>query len=370
MNIPLVDLGLQQREVAEEVEAGLAAVFEKTAFILGPQVAEFEEAYARFSGVAHCIGVANGTDALELVVRALGIGAGDEVIVPANTFIASALAVTRAGATPVFVDAEPEFHMIDADQLRDRIGPRCRAIMAVDLYGQVAPFEALEKIAADAGIHLIEDAAQSQGARRSEGSAGSFGAAAGTSFYPGKNLGAYGDAGAVLTRSDELADAIRKLRNYGGDVKYHHPETGFNSRLDTVQAVVLSAKLRRLARWNDERCEAAARYEALLRDVPQVVLPRVMPGNEAVWHLYVVRVPERDRVLSALHAAGIGAGIHYPIPCHLQGAYADLGHRPGDFPVAEAAAEEILSLPIYPGITEEQQDYVATVLAKALRAEG
>lgn len=368
MKVPLVDLALQQREVAADIEAGFAPVLEQTAFILGPQVAEFEEAFARFSDVRHCVGVANGTDALELVLRGLGIGAGDEVIVPANTFIASALAVTRAGAAPVFVDAEPDYYMLDTAQVRERIGPRCRAILAVDLYGQVAPFETLEKIASDAGLHLVEDAAQSQGARRGERRAGGFGAAAGTSFYPGKNLGAYGDAGAVLTESDALADTVRKLRNYGSDVKYRHPEMGFNSRLDTLQAVVLSAKLQRLNRWNAERREAAARYAALLADLPELGLPRVMPGNEAVWHLYVVRVPERDRVLAALHEAGVGAGIHYPTPCHLQGAYAHLGHRRGDFPAAEAASDEILSLPIFPGITEEQQEYVASALAKALRA--
>ncbi|MBW2419508.1 MAG: DegT/DnrJ/EryC1/StrS family aminotransferase [Deltaproteobacteria bacterium] len=368
MKVPLVDLSAQHREVAAEVEAGLAEVMANTSFVLGPQVAAFEEEFASFSGVGHCVGVANGTDALELVLRALGVGPGDEVILPANTFIASALAVTRAGAVPVFVDCDPVHHLIDADAVAGHITARSKALMAVDLYGQVAPFEALEPLCESRGIALVEDAAQSQGARRNGRVAGGFGAAAGTSFYPGKNLGAYGDAGAVLTDRDDLAERVRRLRNYGSEVKYEHPELGFNSRLDTLQAVVLSAKLRRLARWNEERRRAAALYDALLGDLADVKRPAVLPGNEHVWHLYVVGVPERDRVLSMLQESGIGAGVHYPLPCHLQGAYADLGYREGSFPVAEAAAREILSLPLFPGISAEQQERVVGVLKEALRA--
>jgi dTDP-4-amino-4,6-dideoxygalactose transaminase len=221
-------------------------------------------------------------------------------------------------------------------------------------------------VADEAGLAVIEDAAQCQGAKQNGRGAASFGRIAGTSFYPGKNLGAYGDAGAVLTDDAELADKVKKLRNYGSEVKYHHPETGFNSRLDTIQAVVLSAKLKRLARWNQERRDGAARYADLLADTPGVVLPGTLEGNEHVWHLFVIRVPERDRVLSALHAAGIGAGIHYPVPVHLQGAFAELGHREGDFPVTERAASEILSLPLFPGITEAQQVEVAKQLRTAL----
>jgi dTDP-4-amino-4,6-dideoxygalactose transaminase len=330
-------------------------------------VAAFEEEFASFSGVRHCVGVANGTDALELALRALGVGPGDEVVLPANTFIASALAVTRAGGVPVFVDCDPVHHLIDPGAAAARITPRTRALMAVDLYGQVAPFEELEPLCEARGIALVEDAAQSQGARRNGRSAGSFGAAAGTSFYPGKNLGAYGDAGAVLTDRDDLAERVRRLRNYGSEVKYEHPELGFNSRLDSVQAVVLSAKLRRLSGWNELRRAAAARYDALLANVAEVKLPATLPGNEHVWHLYVVAVPERERVLAFLQESGIGAGIHYPLPCHLQGAYADLGYRAGSFPVAEAAAGEILSLPLFPGITAEQQERVVAVLREALR---
>jgi dTDP-4-amino-4,6-dideoxygalactose transaminase len=369
MQIPLVDLKAQHLEIAEEVERGFASVLEQTAYILGGPVGDFERAFAEFSGVEHCIGVANGTDALEMVVRGLGIGPGDEVIVPANTFIASALAVTRAGATPVFVDSDADYDLIDVRQVKGKLGQSTRAVMAVDLFGQVAPFEALKDALAGTDVFLIEDAAQSQGASRGGVTAGGFGAGAGTSFYPGKNLGAYGDAGAVLTNDTVLAERVRKLGNYGGTAKYHHPEIGFNSRMDTLQAVVLNAKLRRLAGWNEQRRQAAVLYSELLAEEPRIVLPKVMPGNEPVWHLYVIRVPERDRVLAALHEEGVGAGVHYPIPCHLQGAYEELGHRKGDFPVSEATADRILSLPIVPGISEVQQRRVVEVLVKALHEQ-
>lgn len=366
MNIPLVDLSWQHREIAEEVAEGLAQVIDATAFVGGAPVREFEAAYADFCEVDHCIGVANGTDALELAVRALGIGPGDEVIVPANTFVASALAIVRAGATPVLVDSDPDHHLIDTAAAADRIGPRTRAVMAVDLFGQIPDMQALEGLAREAGIGLIEDAAQSQGARRGGRAAGSFGDVAGTSFYPGKNLGAYGDAGAVLTRRDDVADRVRRLGNYGSDRKYHHPVAGFNSRLDSIQAVVLRAKLRRLCDWNARRREAAARYDALFADCEGVRTPAALPGNEHVWHIYAVRVDERDRVLEKLHAAGIGAGVHYPVPLHLQGALSDLGHGRGAFPVAERAADELLSLPLFPGIEPGQQERVAQVLRGAL----
>jgi dTDP-4-amino-4,6-dideoxygalactose transaminase len=367
MGIPLVDLRAQHEQVRDEVQQAWEAVFANTSFIQGAAVAEFEEAFAAFSGVRHCIGVANGTDALELALRALGIGPGDEVIVPANTFVASPLAVARAGATPVLVDQVAETHLLDVEQIADAITPRTRAIMPVDLYGQVAPMADLAALAHSHGLRIVEDAAQAQGATQDGRVAGGFGDIAGTSFYPGKNLGAYGDAGAVLTDDDALAARVRALGNYGSDVKYHHPETGFNSRLDTLQAVVLSAKLRRLAAWNQARRAAAERYHELLADLDEVVRPVTLPGNEHVWHLYVIRVPERDRVLRTLHDGGIGAGIHYPVPVHLHGAFAQLGKGPGSYPVAEKAAGEILSLPIYAEITAEQQQEVVDVLRKALR---
>ena len=364
-SIPLVDLGAQHAEVAEEIAAGFARVIGQTAFILGPEVRSFEDAFARFCGVAHCVGVGNGTDALELAVRALGLGAGDEVLVPANTFIATALGVLRAGARPVLVDCDG-FFLMDPERTEAAITPRTRALLPVHLFGQMAEMEAFAEIADARGLLLLEDAAQAQGARRHGRPAGSFGIAAGTSFYPGKNLGAYGDAGAVLTSSDELAGRIRHLRNWGSERKYHHPELGFNSRLDTLQAVVLSAKLQRLAAWNEARRRAADRYAGLLTGLPGVELPRTLPGNEHIWHLYVVRVPRRDEVLARLQAEGIGAGIHYPTPLHLHGALKDLGYGPGDFPAAEKAAAEILSLPLHSHLTPDQQERVADALRRAL----
>ena len=360
--IPLVDLKRQLDELAPEIQAGWQEVLDRTAFILGPQVAAFEEEFARFSEVAHCIGVANGTDALELALRAVGVGPGDEVILQANTFIATALAVQRAGATPVLVDCDTDTQLIDIGQTLERVTPHTKAIMPVHLFGQVAPVERLES----AEVAIVEDSAQSQGARRNGVAAGSLGTIAGTSFYPGKNLGAFGDAGAVTTNDDELARRVRALRNYGSEVKYHHPETGFNSRLDTLQAVVLSAKLRRLAAWNEDRRRAAARYDELLAVDERIRLPVTLEGNEHIWHLYVVRVPDRDGVLRRLNENGVGAGIHYPVPIHLQGAFAHLGHSAGDFPEAEAAASEILTLPLFPGITEDEQQEVAEKLRAAL----
>jgi dTDP-4-amino-4,6-dideoxygalactose transaminase len=363
--IPLVDLQIQHAQIAAEVEAGWAEVVSTGAFINGPAVRAFESEFAAFSGVDHAVGVGNGTDALELVLRARGIGAGDEVIVPANTFVATAEAVSRVGGTPVLVDCDPAHLLIDPARVADRVGPRTRAVMAVHLYGQMAPLEAVAAVVPE-GVDVIEDAAQSQGASRHGRPSGSVGVAAGTSFYPGKNLGAYGDAGAVLTADDVTAATVRALRDHGGTRRYHHDMPGMNSRLDTVQAVVLRAKLARLEGWNAERRAAAGRYGEMLGGRDAIGLPTVMDGNLPVWHLYVVRVPRRDAVLDRLHAAGVGAGIHYPYPLHLLGAYADLGHRAGAFPEAEAAAAEILTLPLFPGITEDQQARVVEELVAAV----
>ena len=365
-SIPLVDLKAQLHQVKADVHAGWEQVLANTAFILGKDVAEFETAFARFCEVDHCIGVGNGTDALELAIRALGIGAGDEIIVPTNSFIASALAVARAGATPVFVDSDADYHMLDLAQAEAKINAKTRAIMPVHLYGQCAPMQEVLDLAKAKGLAVIEDAAQSQGAKQRGKTAGSFGRVAATSFYPGKNLGAFGDGGAVMTSDAEVAKKVKALRNYGSEVKYHHPETGFNSRLDTLQAVVLKAKLERLAKWNEARRVAAGRYDEMLAGVGAVTLPKTMAGNEHIWHLYVIRVPRRDAVLKKLNEAGIGAGIHYPLPMHLQGAFAHLGHGKGNFPVAEKAGEEILSLPMFAEITEAQQQQIADTLRAAL----
>lgn len=362
----MVDLGFQNAAVEAEVRAGFDRVLATGSFILGPEVAAFEASFAAYTGVEHVLGVGNGTDALELALRAAGVGAGDEVVIPANTFVATAEAVVRAGADVVLVDCDEDF-LIDPELVAAAVGPRTKAVIGVDLYGQAAPFERLREIVGP-DLVIIEDAAQSQGARRHGVAAGGLADAAGTSFYPGKNLGAYGDAGAVLTASQSIADRVRLLRNHGGVQRYEHLEVGVNSRMDGFQGVVLDAKLRRLDGWNQLRREAAARYDASLAALAEVVVPRVVAGNEHVYHLYVVRVPRRDEVLAALNAAGIGAALHYPLPVHLLPAFAHLGQARGSFPVAERLAGEILTLPLYPGITPEQQDQVVDALGQALVA--
>jgi dTDP-4-amino-4,6-dideoxygalactose transaminase len=364
--IPLVDLSAAHAEVAEEVAVGFKRVLAETAFIGGGEVAAFEREYAAFSGVAHCVGVANGTDALELALRAAGVRPGSAVILPANTFIATAEAVARIGARPVLVDIDPATYLIDVDAALAAVTPATRAVVPVHLYGQLADVARLRSGLAGAGIPVVEDAAQCQGATRDGRGAGAGGIAA-TSFYPGKNLGAYGDAGAVVSDSADLATAVRTLGNHGGLRKYAHDVIGVNSRLDALQAVVLRAKLARLAGWNLARRTAAARYDALLERLP-VVRPVTAEGNEHVWHLYVIRVPapRRAAVVAALNGAGIGAAIHYPVPVHLTPAFAELEVPAGSFPHTERVAAEILSLPIYPQITAAQQETVVRSLASAL----
>ncbi len=366
MKVPLVDLAPQFDEIEDELRPELDALLATTSFVGGEPVAAFEREYAAFLGVGHCVGVANGTDALELAFRAVGVDRGDEVILPANTFIATAEAVSRVGATPVFVDVDPRTLLIDPAAVSAAVGPRTGAVAPVHLFGQTAPVERLRPIADRAGVPVVEDAAQAQGARRHGRPAGALATVAATSFYPGKNLGAAGDAGAVTTDDPGVARTVRLLGAHGSAVKYDHEIIGMNSRLDTLQAAVLRAKLRRLEKWNDLRRQAAARYDELLAAVPGLTLPFSAPGNEDVWHLYVVRVDDRDRVLRALNDAGVGAGIHYPTPLHLTGAYRHLGRGRGDFPVAEAAADRMISLPLYPHILPEQQEYVAGRLRHCL----
>jgi dTDP-4-amino-4,6-dideoxygalactose transaminase len=363
MRVPFVDLAAQQAEIAGEVLPMWQRLLDAASFIGGEHVESFERDYAAFTGVRHCVGVANGTDALELALRAVGVEPGGQVILPVNTFIATAEAVSRIGAVPVFVDVDPDQLLIDPDAVAAAITPSTQAVVPVHLYGQVAPVDRLLPIARRLGIPIVEDNAQAQGASGAAGSTGSMGTIAATSFYPGKNLGAAGDAGAVTTNDPELARIVRELGAHGSTVKYIHNRIGMNSRLDALQAVVLSAKLKRLDRWNASRRDAASRYQELLADVDGVRTPASRPGSVDVWHLYVVQVEERDRVLAELGAAGVGAAIHYPTPLHLTAAYAGLGYREGEFPVAEAAASRILSLPMFPHLTAEQQEYVADSLA-------
>jgi dTDP-4-amino-4,6-dideoxygalactose transaminase len=361
--VPLVDLGRQHADLAAEIDEAVRRVIADSSFVLGPYVEAFESAFAAFSGVRHCVGVANGTDALELALRAVGVGAGDEVILPAHTFIASAVAVVRAGATPVLVDVDERSLLLDTTKVAAALSPRTKAVMPVHLYGQAAPVELLDL---PEHVVVVGDAAQAQGACRNGRPVAALATVSGTSFYPGKNIGALGDAGAVLTDDADVAERLRGLRNYGSPLKYHHPVLGFNSRLDALQAAVLSVKLRHLARWNDARRAAAAVYGELLADLHGVTRPHVIPGNEHVWHLYTIRVHNRDDVLQKLNHRGIGAGIHYPRPIHLQGAFASLGHQRGAFPVAEAACDELVSLPLYPEITSAQQAAVVAALRAAI----
>lgn len=365
--VPFVDLKAQQAEIVDDVRAGFDEMFEAAAFIGGPEVGDFEREYAASVGTRHCVGVANGTDALELALRAVGVTSGGEVVLPVNTFIATAEAVSRIGAVPVFVDVDAEHLLIDPVAVAAAMTARTQAIVPVHLFGQVAPVDKLLPIAAKAGVPIVEDSAQAHGAAGRAGKAGALGSIASTSFYPGKNLGAAGDAGAVTTDDSELARTVRVLAAHGSERKYVHEMVGFNSRLDAVQAIVLRIKLRRLDGWNDLRKAAAARYADLLEGVPDVRRPTSAPENSDVWHLYVIRVAQRDRVLARLGAAGVGAAIHYPTPLHLTEAYAGRGYSLGEFPVAEAAAAQILSLPMYPHITPDQQEYVAQTLMGAVR---
>ena len=367
--IPLVDLGRQHALIRDEVAEGWARVVETGSFTDGPDVGAFEEELARFSGTEHVIGVASGTDAIEVALRAAGIAGGDGVIVPANTFAATAEAVVRMGARVEFADVDPVTMLLDPAAADIAVTDRTAAIMPVHLYGQMADMASIRELAARRRLVVIADAAQAQGATSAGAGIATGVAAAATSFYPGKNLGAYGDGGAVLTDDPEIARLARSICHHGVESdRYLHVRHGFTSRLDTLQAVVLRAKLRRLAGWNEERQVAADRYAELLADRDDVRLPVALPGNGHVWHLYAIRVANRDAVLEHLKAAGIGAGVHYAVPLHLQEAFASSSVPAGSFPVAERSAASVLSLPIFPGITEAEQQRVADQLRSALDA--
>lgn len=365
--IPLVDLKAANAEIEERVAEAISGVIKDACFIGGPAVRQFELDYAAFSGIENVIGVGNGTDALELALRGVGLRPGDEVILPVNTFIATPEAVIRAGGVPVYVDVTDD-GLLDVEAVEDALSPRTTGIIPVHLYGQMPDMAAVQAIAERHGLFVVEDAAQAQGSEQRGRPAGSFGAAAATSFYPGKNLGAFGDAGAVLTGDADLAHRVRMMANHGSDRRYVHEILGFNSRLDTIQAVVLSAKLRNLADANLRRRKAASRYDALLKAQSDVIRPREVPGNVHIWHLYVVHVPEgrRDSALADLHKAGIQAGMHYPVPLHLSPATGPDSFKAGKFPNAERLAATMISLPIFPQITSDQQDRVARALRTAL----
>lgn len=367
MNVPLVDLRVQYATIKDEIAPAIAAVLDLGDFILGGAVERFQKAFAAWVGAAHGVGVGNGTDAVEIALRAAGIRPGDEVLLPANTFVASAIGVIRAGALPVFVDCDETSYLVDLDAAARAVTPKVKALLAVHLCGRLMDAAALRSFARSHPVLVVEDAAQAHGARDETGAAGSIGAAAAWSFYPGKNLGAYGDGGAVTTSDADVARRAAAFRNYGSPRKYHHPEFGVNSRLDTLQAAVLEVKLRHIDAWNAARRLAAAKYHERLGGVSGVFLPEDPGGERHVWHLYVVRVYRRDQVLARLHEAGVGAGIHYPDPLPYLPAMASVsGARPGAFPVAERLAREILTLPLYPEITDAQVDFVCDALRKAL----
>jgi dTDP-4-amino-4,6-dideoxygalactose transaminase len=361
--IPLVDLKAQYATIQAEMNQALQSVLNETCFILGPPLDAFERAFAAFCGVKHCVGVASGTDALHLILRGLGIGPGDEVIVPAFTFVATALGVTLAGATPVLVDVGHQDALIDPDRIAAAITPRTKAVIPVHLYGRCADMDPIHRVAMEHGLQVIEDAAQAHGATYKGSRAGSLGRAAGFSFYPGKNLGAYGDGGAITTDDDTLADRLRLLRNWGSRQKYHHEEPGLNSRLDTLQAAVLNVKLKYLADWNGQRCRHAALYDRLLSDRQDLKRPVDRPDSLAVYHLYVLRSRERDRLLRHFHENGVQAGIHYPFPVHRLRAYHHLADHAADFRQADAWARECLTLPLYPEMTEDQISRVVHCLS-------
>jgi dTDP-4-amino-4,6-dideoxygalactose transaminase len=366
MNIPLVDLKAQYDSIKTEVDAAIASVINQTAFIGGPFVKDFEAAFARYCGVARCVGVANGTDAIFIALRALGIGPGDEVITAANSFIATSEAIKMAGAQVVFVDVNPKTYTIDVESLEKKVTSRTKAIIPVHLYGQPADMDPIVAVARKHGLRIVGDAAQAHGATYKGKPISQLADITCFSFYPGKNLGAYGDGGALVMNDEALAATARMLANHGRTKKYDHDFEGVNSRLDGLQAAVLSVKLSRLDEWTEKRRRIAYRYNQALKG-SGLVTPEELGDVRAVYHLYIVRVPngQRDALLDYLVANGVGAGIHYPIALPYLQAYRHLNHSEKDFPVSLKASGEILSLPIFPELTDEQQDYVVAKIASA-----
>jgi dTDP-4-amino-4,6-dideoxygalactose transaminase len=368
MGVPFVDLQAQYQVIRDEVDAAMAAVVASGRFVGGPVVEAFESEFAAYCGVKHAVGVGNGTDALHLALRACGVGPGDEVITAALTFTATAEAIVAAGARPVFVDVD-ETYTLDVDQVAGQITAHTRAVVPVHLYGQPADMAPLMALAEQHGLTVIEDGAQAHGARYQGRCVGALGHMACFSFYPAKPLGAYGDGGAVLTNDDGWAQQVRVLADHGRTGYYEHQFVGINSRLDALQAAVLRIKLRHMDEWNAARRHVAATYDRLLASTG-LALPRVAPGREHVYHLYVVRHPDREALRQRLHEAGIATGLHYPVPLHLQPAYGDRGYQPGSLPNSEAWAADVLSLPMYAELTAEQIAEVTASVAAALELTG
>lgn len=361
MTIPFLDLKAQYKSIKGEIKKAVEQIFENCAFVGGKEVEAFEKNFADYCNVPYCVGVGNGTDALWLTLMAMGIGPGDEVIVPANTFIATAEAITAVGALPVFVDHDKDTYTINTGEISSKITKKTKAIIAVHLYGQPADMDPILEIAAQHGIKVIEDAAQAHGAEYKGRRIGSIGDAACFSFYPGKNLGAYGDGGAVVTNNQELADQLRLLSQHGSKVKYIHEIAGYNSRLDGIQAAILNVKMNYIEQWTEARRKNASLYRDLLKDTP-IILPLEKEDVRHVYHLFVVRVKDRETVQQQLLDRGIQTGIHYPTPIHLTEAYKDLGISEGTFPISEEHAKELLSLPMYAELTKKQIKQICDTL--------
>lgn len=359
--LPFLDLSLTHLQCTEELDQAYQRVMKTNWFIMGQELAAFEAEFAAYCQSQHCIGVGNGLDAIVLILKAMNIGPGDEVIVPANTFIATWLAVEQVGARPVPVEPSSTTYNIDPSRIEAAISARTKAIIVVHLYGQPAAMNAINQLARERGLRVIEDAAQAHGARYHDQPAGSLADAAAFSFYPGKNLGALGDGGAVVTNDPVLAETVRTLSNYGSAEKYHHDLLGCNSRLDEMQAAFLRVKLNWLDSWNEERRNIASYYSAELSACRDLILPSVEDGNSPVWHLYVLRTPRRQELQTALHEAEVGTQIHYPIPPHLSGAFNGRWQKE-DFPVTEALAQQVLSLPIFPGLLTHYPQQVEHML--------
>jgi len=362
--IPFVDLKAQYKVIEAEVKEEVNKVLQQTNFILGEPVEKFEEAFAQFCNAKYAVGVASGTDALHLALRVLDIGAGDEVITAANTFIATPLAISYTGAKPVLVDADSDTYNIDLDKIEEKITPRTKAILPVHLYGRPVDMDKLLSLANKHKLKIVEDAAQAHGATYKGKKAGSFGIIGCFSFYPGKNLGAYGDGGAVVTSDEKLYQKLKMIRNYGSPKKYYHDTIGYNSRLDTIQAAILGVKLKYLDDWNNKRLANAKLYNQKLKGLGDLVLPKMDGQNRSVFHLYVVRTKRRDELLKYLKADDVQCGIHYPVPIYSLGAYSSLGLKLEDFSVTEAFSKEILSLPMYAELAEAQIDQVVSIIKK------
>ncbi|MCX7963347.1 MAG: DegT/DnrJ/EryC1/StrS family aminotransferase [Candidatus Sumerlaea chitinivorans] len=362
MQVPFLDLQTPHRELWPEIRDEFEKAFHSAAFIGGPQVSAFEEEFAQFCQAAACASVNSGTDALRLALLALGIGSGDEVICPAHTFIATSEAISQTGAKPVFVDIDPHTYTITADHIREKLTSRTRAVIPVHLYGQCADMDPILELAGKHNLLVVEDACQAHGATYKGRPAGTMGHAGAFSFYPGKNLGACGEAGAVVSNDSGIIRKVKMLRDHGQSQKYYHDVEGYNARMDALQAIILRAKLKRLSQWNAARQKCAAYYHKRLSTNQAIQLPSVAPYNTHVFHLYVILVDSRDEVQRKLQERGVGTGLHYPLPLHLQKAYAHMGMSKGSLPVTERVAERLLSLPMFPNLTQEQQDYVCDQL--------